>query len=146
MKETSEVLQSLVSANFLSIDEARAILADKDPQVGAALSRNGNGVNKMVAHGTAEVTISTSPVVKARTLGYAFFVRLVSLNGNGGMPSITVKLKGAGPSGADLTHAINAGAGAYFPASADMTGNATSITVMPDATSDVQVIGLVVAQ
>ena len=69
MKETSEVLQSLVSANFLSIDEARAILADKDPQVGAALSRNGNGVNKMVAHGTAEVTISTSPVVKARNAG-----------------------------------------------------------------------------
>ena len=144
MKETCDSLATLVASHIISVEEARAILATKDAEVAATLHSNCTLLNFRVPHGSTPVVLSTTLLPKVGTLGYTFFVRTVALNGNGVTPTLTLTLKGAGEGGSDLTTSIQAGMGECFLASTAMAGPASEISVIPNATSDLQIIGVTV--
>ena len=100
----------------------------------------GNDVDQYdleVLGGAGTITVDSHALAsKARFQGVGFTARMTALNANPGTPALTIKLKTAGPIGADLTYVLHDGEAIAWDDSAFLTAVWTSITVDADALSD----------
>ena len=99
-------------------------------------------IDQVITHSGSEQQIYEA-VDHTKLQGFGFTAKLLALNGNVGTPAIVLKFKAAGPAAADLTYTLHDGESVAFPINT-LTGDATSVKVLPDTTSDFQITGMLV--